>query len=48
MPRDFDAFISYTRQQGGAVAERVLEFLRAEGFKVWQDRTHMRGVATAS
>ena len=39
----FDAVISYTRQDGAAVAQRVLELLKEEKFKVWQDRTHMRG-----
>jgi TIR domain len=43
MPRDYDAFISYTRQQGASLAEVVLELLRGQDFKVWQDRTHMRG-----
>src|SRR6516225_3016524 len=39
----FDAFISYTRQDGAPIAQRVLELLKEEGFKVWQDCTQMRG-----
>ena len=44
MGRDYDAFISYTRQQGARVANRVLDLLKTEhGFKIWQDCSHMRG-----
>ena len=43
MPREYDAFISYTRQQGAPVAQQVLDLLKRLGFKIWQDRTHMRG-----
>ena len=43
MSRAYDAFISYTRQQGGPVAARLLDRLRQEQFRVWQDATHMRG-----
>lgn len=43
MSRDYDAFISYTRQQGAQIADRVLDLLKHGQFKVWQDRTHMRG-----
>ena len=43
MLRDYDAFISYTRQQGAPLAQRVLDLLNDEHFKVWLDRSHMRG-----
>lgn len=43
MSRDFDAFISYTRQQGTAVAKRVINLLQGENFRIWQDCSHMRG-----
>lgn len=43
MPRNFDAFISYTRQQGAHFAQLVFDLLKKNQFKVWQDRIHMRG-----
>src|SRR5689334_8726280 len=40
--RRSDAFISYTRGQGEAVAADLHRFLTEHGFQLWQDRTHMR------
>ena len=37
------AFVSYTRQNGAAAAERVRDLLAMNGIKPWQDRTHLRG-----
>ena len=41
MAREYDAMISYTRQQGAVVARRVHDLLKGEGFKIWQDSIHM-------
>ena len=43
MPRNYHAFISYTRQQGAVLAQSVFDLLKENQFKVWQDRIHMRG-----
>ena len=43
MPPKLNAFISYTRTEGAAIADDLHRFLKAEGFVVWQDRTHIRG-----
>jgi hypothetical protein len=39
MAHDCDAFISYTRQQGAPVVERIFAFLKKERLTVWQDRS---------
>jgi WD40 repeat protein len=42
-PSKTDAFISYTRQQGRALADDIQRLLSDAGLSAWRDRTHMRG-----